>query len=69
VIIKNHPWVYEAIEYAGYAEHMTPPEYAQLSVFAKAVIRLVASERERLREIKDVQRRAKSASAARLSHA
>ena len=66
VILRDHPWAYDAIAYAGYAEQLTPPQFARLSPFAKATIQLVNSERARLREIKTTQRRAAGASAARL---
>lgn len=59
LILREGPQIYDAIEVANLSENMTPTEMRRLPVYMTGVMRLVASERSRLRDIKDRQEIAK----------
>ena len=65
-VLREAPWAYDAIEATGTAENCGPREWAQLPLWYKHCVRLVRSERERLRERQNENRAAQRASGNRL---
>lgn len=52
LILRDSPWVYSMIDVANMSEHSPISDWNKFSLFAQTGVRLVNSERERLREAK-----------------
>ena len=58
-LLREAPWVHDALEASSLVENCTPREFALLPAFIREVARIRASELARFREAKREQERAK----------
>ncbi len=59
-MMREAPWVFDAIDRAACYEQMGPTEFGRLSQFMQHAIRIYSSERARLIDLKARQEQARS---------